>query len=134
MIIDLGANFLTGVQGYIGSVFGDFWPLLALFIGLIIGAFLVYQVVDISMEKAEQEKYFLEEAEFRGATSKAIDQERQMDTIAQITGGKEGRYMPTGYGSRHFDMWGNIFYIDPASGRRVYFDPPKLPKGLEEKK
>jgi hypothetical protein len=115
-------------------VFGDFWPLLALFIGLFIGAFLVYQVVEISMEKADQEKYLRGEVDFKSATSKALDQERYMDTIAQISGGKEGRYLPTGYGARHFDMWGNIYYNDPASGRRVYFDPPKLPKGLEDKK
>ena len=41
----LGANFITDIQGYVGQIFTDCLPLLLLFLGLFIGAFLVEEII-----------------------------------------------------------------------------------------
>jgi len=132
MIVDLGANFFTGIQGYIGSVFTDCLPLTVLFVGLFLGAFLIWQWSELAVAQREKEVLIKEENEWEAARQKSIDEERYQDTIFQVSDGKEGLKMTEGMGARHFDYWGNIFYID-STGKRYYPIPPKLPKGLTAK-
>lgn len=50
------ASFITSIQSLVGSVFTDFLPLLALFLGLIIGAFLVERIVSSAYHKNEEQE------------------------------------------------------------------------------
>jgi len=52
----ISANFITDIQGYIGNLFTDFLPLLILFIGLIVGAFIVEEILAAALFKNKEEE------------------------------------------------------------------------------
>lgn len=48
-------NFIAAITAMIGSVFTDFLPLLVLFVGLIIGAFIIEEIIYVAFFKNKEE-------------------------------------------------------------------------------
>jgi len=50
----LPGDFITQIQGYIGQLFTDCLPLVILFVGLIVGAFIVEEILAAALNKEEK--------------------------------------------------------------------------------